>query len=288
MSFKLTNSFKGSLTPAIANQNLSHNNFPGQRQIKEFRLKELGEKIDNGTFRTAHVAVAQMNGSRYLVNGQHCCTLARQKCVTLTCFFEEYSCDSLDDVAHLYAQFDSNLSIRSQMDVNKPYALAYGIGDLSVSCLQACVSALVILRYGTTRGLSREQRATLLGSHVDHCRFVSALIFEPEKRQAHMKSRAATIAAILETWECSPDDAEVFWSAVRDGEMLCEDDPAYVLREWLKQIRGSAVAQTNGIRKAVSDKEIRDRCIHAWNNYRKGSKIRSLKFYPESAGPKVI
>lgn len=73
--------------------------------------------------------------------------------------------------------------------------------------------------------------------------------------------------------EKSAEDAAVFFDAVRNGERLSADEPAFVLRERLIRLKTEGARQSSLV---LSTLEL---VIRAWNSFRRRKRISKLQLY---------
>lgn len=77
----------------------------------------------------------------------------------------------------------------------------------------------------------------------------------------------------------APEDADLFFDAIMNGAGLHEDDAPYVLRERLL----SAVVKTGSRVRGMREDEMAAIVVKAWNAYRRGDRIRMLRWRPGGA-----
>lgn len=282
MAIKLIKSYATRLAPGDAANFLKKNTWEGQRKLDKRWVESLVKKMREGLFRTALLATATYDGQDVLVNGQHCANAIIVSGWSIPAFIEEYACDTKKDVADLFAQFDNTKSGRSQKDINQIFAAAYGVSHLSVGALRLAVDALARMHFHTTKGVTKEQKAQLIGMYPQHVEWLNRMLVNHMKAAKHLTKRAVVAAVMIATWLRDSASATAFWTAVRDGEVLESYDPAFVLREWLKDNIG---AGTHVVKK--TDRNISAVCIHAWNAFRDGRTTTHLKYYKDHPVPEI-
>src|SRR5262249_19606940 len=99
---------------------------PHDRPLSERRLSAYRALFLEGTFRPCTWARAYCEETRgwYRVNGKHTSTILSmmENIPEFYVTVEEYQCDSLNDVARLYATFDSKLQSRNARDIYISFA----------------------------------------------------------------------------------------------------------------------------------------------------------------------
>jgi hypothetical protein len=264
---------------------LKLNTLPAQRSIKDENLKRLFEKMQGGEFLTGHIAFADNDAGeveRILANGQHqlqACIMAKADFVALV---ELFYYDSPEALADLFRQFDSH-AFRSQPDMVKVEVYARGL-DWPSALANLAVGGIAMCK-GFLYNHHREERIEQLAYHTEFGEWMVNRMFERKKAKYPWLAKRSIVAAMLTTFETDSDDAAEFWVQVRDGELLMKEDPAFTLRNWLMTVsspQGRAPRY-----KVVSDKEIRVKCIRAWNAFRSGSKPSYFIYYPDKPIPKA-
>lgn len=282
------------VTPKKAEEFLKYNTYAGQRNKSPAHIRELAAKMTDGRFHNGQIATVN-NGSVFLADGQHQCEaviVSGQKVpATMLEFFVDKG-DTKEDVARIFAQFNVDRS-RSRGDIAWIYGCNIGMADWPRQCVTLCNTALgwIASGHGSAGGktaLDRDANARLLSAKKSSCSFVRQVIYgEKQSTDAKHLLRAAVAAAMIVTHTKAASDAEVFWMAVRDGDMLKRSDPAFALREFL---RGAACSYGGGHRSerdAVSAREMYARCVHGWNAYRQ-KQSTALRYYPSKPLPKVV
>ena len=275
------------LTVAKAKANRAINTYPGQRPLNKRHVEELRDKILDERFHMGLVAYVEWKGTRQLANGQHQGegVIGANKSipiVELTFTAEEN--DTAEDVARVFAQFNTDKP-RTRQDIAWIYGVQYGMAEWPRKVVSLCNTALGYIENVSANGvilLSKDANALLLGKHRGACRFVHYLLCEGDTKNPKHLMRSPVIAAVISTWKKDTADAQAFWEAVRDGDMLKKVDPAFRLREWLKTV--AVRSGDNAI--AVNQREMYVRCIHWWNAFR-GGPGKSGRYSPDNPIPKV-
>ncbi|SDE21561.1 hypothetical protein [Desulfuromonas thiophila] len=272
--FKKTRRELELIEPCDAERLRQHNIFDGQRNVRESHVNMLADEIRRGTFLTGDIGLARLDGRIYLVNGQHTILAVERSGIPIEAVVSWYQCETKDDVSDLFRRYDNNL-VRSLRDVSIVEGKALGL-EWKERIVQLVVTGAAMKLGMYQNRATKNQKAELLKRFVKHGQFL-AEVLEPWSKSAHLR-RGAVVHAIFETFEKDDSFAYVFWENVKTGEKLYCDDPEYLLREFLI---------TKGTSRP-SDKEVLYRCLLAWNNARKGIKIKILKYHSSAAIPKAI
>lgn len=280
-------------TPNLCRELLNHNTFQGQRPLSMEHVEKLGQRMVNGKFNAGLVALVHYrdeNGEKTteLINGQH----QLNACLEFDTLFEgmlvEHTAEESDtpeDIANVFAQYDDGRT-RTKAHVAWYYGCRAGMGDWSNKAVTLFSSAFAWLAGGARQSsgssLSKEDAGQLLAKNKEACIFMHNLLYGedshrkpiPAAKVRHLE-RAPVIAAIAETWKKNAEDAEIFWTSVRDGDMLKHNDPAFMLRDHL--MNSSLHVTRTKAKKSVDSRELYAKCLMAWNAYRT-ARITHLRY----------
>lgn len=290
MKFK---SSQVTVSPKKAEEYLSHNTYAGQRHISPRHIQELQAKMNDGRFHVGNIAIVY-NGSPILADGQHQCHAGIIAGRPFKALLQEYTieeADSKEDIARVFSQFNVDRA-RSRGDIAWIHGCQIGMDKWPRRCVTLCNTAIGWMESGfglkAYIALSKDENAALLAKYRKQCEFIYELLFCNEQRSRHLL-RSPVTAAMMQTFIKSRSDAEVFWAAVRDGDMLKRGEPTFVLRDYLLRVSvsvGAGARQTG--KESVGFRELYVKCIHAWNAYRGGeTQLRLVRFNPKHALPKV-
>lgn len=301
MSWKLIGSPRsGPATRKVAQEFSSMDPAPHDRGLKERRLQVYERLMREGKFRpvTWGAAYCKQTGGTYRVNGNHTSTLLAtlDPMPNLFITVERYECDTLDDVAHLYATFDSGMQSRTASDINQSFAgCVKELAEVSSRIINLAVAGMAYAILGSTGSKNREQppeRAERLLEHPEFVLWLAELLPGSTAQggprpgpNKHLK-RGAVCAAMFATFQKSMPQATKFWAEVRDETAPTPEEPSRKLAKYLV-VNFSAVGASNrkpGWR--VADREVYVKCLHAWNAWRKGE-TTNLNYHPKAALPDV-
>jgi hypothetical protein len=243
-------------------------------------------------FRTAVWAKAHCreDGSVRRVNGKHSSTEidklyeAGKLTVAPVVTVEEYTCDTLADVADLYATFDPGRSSRSANDINAIYhAAAPKLADVARGSFNLAVAAVAYATWEDqyTKHIARDQALLAL----EFPGFILWLHDLVHGRQAKFLLPGTVAAAMFHCWRKSQQAATEFWQAVRDGTDPAPTSPSRRLQKYL--LTGSNIGRVSGgVKVLASQREMYVKSLHAWNAYRRGG-ATDLKYYRNAKVPKT-
>lgn len=279
---------------------------PHDRALSERRLQVYQRLFKEGSFRpcTWAKALCVETEGVYRVNGKHTSTLLAglgelpEFYVTV----ESYQCDTLEDVAKLYATFDSNLQSRTARDIYLSFAgTVPELREMPARTLVLAVTGMNVFLGGTYLTPSgstvvRSQPAERAEALFDHPEFVIWLNQilsagsdnsrgRDGRAQARHLMRAPVVGVMMGTWKKSQTAATEFWSAVRDetGESPQRPD-----RKLARYLLTAGVDMGGGTRrvKTVHPREMFAKCIHAWNAWRK-QETTNLNYYADKDVPAI-
>jgi len=271
--FTITSTTNTVITPEMASDLLSKNNYMSQRNLNKSHVVMLRRAIESGDFHIGSVCVARdENGDEFLMNGQHQLNAVLLSGVPIKATVIEAHCPTRADLSRLFAQFDVGRN-RSLTDI-----VTAEVGSASVkwhwrtgSLVAASLNILL-----DNKNQSRYEKAANVTRHIPVGNFVNQFMDESTK---HIW-KAPVIAAMIKTYWKDREVAKDFWNGVAYGEMLKSTDARMVLREYLISIKNQKSA-------AQSRKEIIAKCVTAWNAYRCGKKT-SLKYFADRPIPAAI
>lgn len=255
--------------------------FPKDRPVQEARLNYHREAIESGEFRGPEwVSVTvEENNETYRINGKHTSTVmleffekGKKDWDGIKVLLRRYSCKTMEDAAHLFSTFDAKQSARSKADVLRAFSTADSrLNDLEGRLLGVVTAAVAYALHGRAyRRLNSNDQATLLLQNADFAEWLLPILKGIVGDQRYFV-RSPVIAAMINAYRISPEEAAEFWSEVRDGGEGGKDAPTKRLHTFL---RGAKLGAGQGER--VGDDEMYTKAIQAWNAWREDSE--SVKF----------
>ena len=254
---------------------------PGEREVKDRRMDHLHRRKVEGAFHTPTWACCKVGGTEYRVNGQHTSKMLLQaddfvpgmEVMVLT-----FKADTLDDLASLFAQFDSKYSSRNSADIAGAHAgLHEELTDMSGSMVSRICYAIAMAEtdcFESCKGArpDDEDRARLIHENVDVAVWLRQILEHPKT------SSAGCLAAAYRMWQKDKHYADVFW-----GHVLKEGhpDPNHATR---KLARALHEQMKDKLRK-TPPRGYFYQCIKAWNAMRLDRDLKSLRYDRRSAIP---
>ncbi len=262
------------LTEKLARDLLSINTYKAQRAVKPGHVARLVEKAQAGLFHDANIAIAEMpDGTRYLMNGQHCCHLVLQLKRSLSAVQQRFACQDDADLATLFSQFDTDIATRTIGDQLHAWVQGTELERFPIRCVRSVTEALAMLEHETKARIAwrAEERWAALYDNADLVPHIYKLVFGNRSNTARAQGfvlRSPVVAAMILTLRKNQPAAMDFWAKVREGEMLAKSDPAYKLREWLRSVSLSGMGRS--LQATAGRREMLVRCIAGWNASRSG------------------
>jgi hypothetical protein len=259
---------------------------PGDCGLSETLVGAYDLALDEGKLRVVTWASVTMktSGMIYRVNGKHTSEMLWRRLQdgrgmgTIYINLEEYSADSLQDVADLYSTFDSKMSARTSCDIIRAYAGAVAsLRDIPDRILGLIVGGVAGVQFGAK---SKEIRTVAKASLVLENEAFALWARELTAIKATAKTkgeihpcrkllRMPVFEMLYRTWLVCPEAAGRFWRAVRDESDPDHESPTRVLARWLGHTcllaRDARTAKA-----AVTNSEMAYKCAQAWNLWRDG------------------
>jgi hypothetical protein len=274
--FQLVKSEVLSLTPELAQQFRDMSPSPTERDLDKNRLKMLSDAAENGRLITFHWSTAVLGDKRLRINGQHSskmlCDLNGEFPAGLKAHHDEYRVDNEEDLVLLYRQLDARKSGRSSKDIAWAYqGLVSELHDVPKATAKLAIDAVawhqrVVTREPTPTG---DDVYGMFNERVLHpfIKWIGEL-FHPSKT-GELKNKGI-FGAMYATFIANDPEARKFWHDVAIAGVPYEDDaPSTVLDEWLKK-NDEAV-------KSLEVAQLYQGCVYAWNAFRDGKAIKSVK-----------
>jgi hypothetical protein len=267
------------------------------RPLSERRLMVHRNTYRKGGFRPVLWARAYCKELEdwYRVNGKHTSTLFASEDLgrgqDLYATIEEYECDTVEDMAKLYATFDSQVQSRTSTDINMSFAAAIPeLKDVDAKIINICVGALNWIVSASPGGgkLTAMEKAEAMFDNIDFVLFIdkmiNGVIFE---KSIHLR-RVPVVKAMLDTYRKAKAAATEFWLAVRDETGEKPDLPDRKLAKFLVQMRLAMGTGRGTIpdRFRITPREFYYKSITAWNAWRKGAST-DLKYFPNAKLPAI-
>lgn len=275
-----------------------------ERPLSTSRLEYLRAQMSKGAVINPPkwaVAYCKWDGRQYRLNGQHTSKVFGEfpETVRPQVVYEEYECDTLDDVATLFQGFDPRESVRSAGDVTRVVFAANPVLDgYPVRLGQALVGGVFMAKMarrewdeGVIQATKTNGRGVTSGDKAkeaaEHSGFASWLRTEfSSNESAAILGRAPVIAAMLLTREKDGERAEAFWKAVRDGSDANPRSASRVLREFLQAVRLTS-GNNRSTRMAAGQREILFKSLQAYRFHREGAANVRLSYRDTSLLPGV-
>lgn len=288
------------VTQALAIKFRDMDPVPHDRPLNPKRVEAYRKMLAVGLFRPVQWATVHCNEtqSTYRVNGKHTSSLFaeyEELPQVIHATIEHYHCDDLDDVARLYATFDSRTQVRTTNDINRAFAaIDPELSELPTKIINLCVTALAYFKHGDNycKVPAAERAECLLDDYNKaFVAWVHELLGSSSNKDAtKLLWRSPVVAAMHACYTKSRRDANEFWLAVRDGTGSTPRTPDRLLNRFLLSkvvISGGANANSRKKSEIVSPREMYVKCLHAWNAWRRDT-ATDLKYHAQAKIPAAV
>jgi hypothetical protein len=266
------------ITPAIADRWLKVGAYEHQRRISDVEVRELTAEMQRGRFQKGtSVALAEIKGRYFLVNGQHTLSAIVRSGIDIPLTVQRFTCQNMGEVGRVYSRLDIQ---RKRSPAARLMALGLGkelaLGDRDITALNAAVKLLNlnfravnagassmgpdifgILRSADVWAEGLRRYGTAIESYL-------ACISVAETGDIKRKFLRAGIASVaLATIDAGAraatrgktGEATAFWRAAVADDMLGQKDPAHKLHLWVMRLSRTGLRVT----------EVAGFTANAWN-----------------------
>lgn len=259
--------------------------FKGERDITDSHVQRLFDEMRKGHFNPLLVILSscEFQGVVYKINGQHTCW-AKYYCDGYTPQVREirYRVETEEDLRQLYATYDRGMG-RSDAHLtmvelaNNPH-----LRDIPNNVIKLATSGIKFWNFESSadrRRCSPQDIASLVTERhltlfLSVCSFIRDNI--EGSRDAQFCRRVAIIAAMFETFSKVAGASSEFWTSVVTGLNLnSKEDPRHQLRAFLLSVKVNSAVNSRS--RSVTDEDMYNHCIPAFNKWRKGEKIKALR-----------
>lgn len=259
--------------------------FKGEREVTESHVQRLFDEMRKGHFNPLLVVLSscEFQGVVYKINGQHTCW-AKFYCEGYTPQVREirYRVDSEEDLRQLYATYDRGMGRSDAHLTMVELANNHHLRDVPNNVLKLVTSGMKFWIFSSSsdrRRCSPQDVATLAtDKHLNLFMLICSFVREhiESSKDAQFVRRVAVIAAMFETFNKVVGSSNEFWVPVVNGINLgSKEDPRYQLRSFLLSVKVNAASSRR--ERSVTDDELYNHCIPAFNKWRKNEKIKSLR-----------
>lgn len=273
------------LTQELATEFATMETFAGERPRKPKRLKFLNARLENNQFYSPRWAVAWLDGRKIRVNGQHSSIVLANANgrfpKNLQVIIDEFECDTDQDLAELFAQFDSRESGRSDGDMVGAHAKVHSeftnVNNTYIDRLVRGIAFHVTGGYADGHPTS-EERARLIHNNRDFVR----QYWEMAKPR-WIAGRLGAHAAMFASYTSNKSEAFTFWNLVATEAHPDPEHPTRKLRKWLDSIVVEGRSKS-GRTDEWTPRAVYVKCLRAWNAFRTGQPT-DLRYHKKSPLP---
>lgn len=273
---------RATITPAIAEQLLSHFNYSNQRRISRQHVAKLASEMHSGNWTPGtQIAFGVMPDQRvFLVNGQHRLAAIVQSGETIEIQILLVPCENEDAIQKLYYRFDTVQRTRGVASIIGSAGIAEKLG-IPRAVARGAYRAGVIIEMGLKfiPGVLRpphlgtpDGQLAAIGAWWGQVQDYAKVIGKSDVPTVRRKVCDGSIMAVaLVTLKYQPTKALEFWAGVASNDGLRVGDPRRTLHNALAtRIITGAEGGTMVL------------CAHAWNHWFSGKDALTLKIMEAS------
>lgn len=251
-----------------------------QRKLRTDHISFLASEMRRGEFTGSniHLVKCQEDGLTYLVNGQHSLHAVIRYASPVRAILEEEEVETYKEVALLYRTHDRAL-IRNMRDTLRAYETeeAFKLSFAEQGYIIAAIK-YILARFDKEEA-RRFNDGTLISAtelYIEAFKKLKMCIAGGERAINKKLMSRAYLAIALLTIRYQPEVSEKFWRQVSHGDKLSRIDPAWRLREVMKdhRIQGGDLRKTGKETKARYLTRAASIC---WNHFFEGSTLRQLQ-----------
>ena len=281
-------------TKSLADEFAGMTPAPNDRRIGPQRSAIIKRAFDMKKFRTCEWATAYCAETKqtYRVNGKHTSNVLAamngEFPKDISVIVENYHCDTLEDVAGLYATFDIRACGRSTGDINRSFAASVPeIAEVSGRIINLCVTGISYALWEETYcSHPPEDRAQLVIANKAFVLWLDDLIGHCDTKKIRFLMRSPVVASMYSSWKKSHTAATEFWTEVRDETGTKPDMATRRLAKFL--ISGALHHRKNNPdRKSILSREMLVKCIHFWNAWRR-KETTTAPYFADAKTPTLL
>ena len=278
-----------SLTKELADNFSGLPTFKGDRSrdtaAGRSRIAWLEQLLHDGKFHTPKWATAALDGTIYRVNGGHSSAMlanlngAFPK--NMQCVIDRFACETRDDLADLFSQFDPRQSLRRITDkINAHKGVHDDLDSVSPTDIQRITSGIAYYVAHDGDGPHLDEDAKIRLVHREQPFILWASQFSGKR---HF-SMTGVAAAMYATWTRHRHEAEVFWEEVRDRSNPSNTNASRMLGEFL--IENVSKKKYASGAPLWSTRAYFVKSIHAWNAWNR-NETTNLRYMEDCGWPKI-
>lgn len=276
-------------TPSVASEYLANYSYEHQRKINLRHVSTLAEAMSSGEFDTNTIKIAEVDGKKYLINGQHTLKAIVQSGVTLRLPVITQHVSDMDAVAKDYYHTDIGRK-RTVFEAYSVMRLSEKLGmnptELGQFGAAACL-AMSGLNANLASAVTFDSRLEYMLDFKDEAKKYFAAV-ENSAIGHNAMARRDYMGIGLITFRYVPDRAFEFWHGVANNSIngvgLNEGDPRRTFHYFIQSSRIAGGAVRTGIRiehtlRATS---------HVWNAFYSGSELKIVRFGSTKTPIKIL
>lgn len=250
----------------------------GERRRKKARTEYIRTQATTSIIHTCIWAsvFCRETGVWYRVNGQHTSGVVCDWVGELPewpVLMEEYECDTIREVAELWATFDSKRSNRNAYEINECRASSLPqIRGTPAKVLRSAAAGISYAILGHTRE-DASDKSKLLEFNQEFVNWVAPFFTTDDGRKYFL--RLPVMAAMYNTYKANEEIAKTFWWDAISARDANPDSGSRLLNKFLISTVSFNRTDARGKRKRTEPAEVKeffDKCIHCWRAFVDGNK----------------
>lgn len=269
-----------------AQDHLSLPNSPTERGFEKRREHELIERIKGGTWLPCNWATVHYENVKYRMNGQHSShamvSAAEYLPDRVSIHIDHYRADDRDSMALLFRQFDARFSGRTKQDVSGAYqGLVSELQDVARDKAKLAVEGVVwyerVVEKSPTMSGDAMYGIFFREMYYPFIHWMDKIFSSKTRELRHL----GVVASMYATFLKSESGAQDFWPHVARQDVPDDKDPRTFLGNELLTFYESKEG------KPLTQSEYYCKGVKAWNAWRYGDKVSTLKVAPQKGWPTI-
>ena len=272
-AFTLIKSETLAMTSKLAIEMATMTGSDTERVLDEKRIDYLRGQVMAGLAVPFNWVIAERpDGTRVRMNGNHSSNMLSKldgdMPAGLTAVLSTYKVENRDGEVALFRQFDPRRSARTIADIAGAFQGV--IPELRAvprdSAKRAIEGIAWHLKYVVGMPVAKGDDVYDLFHRPEHTDYLVWIGHMLSDKTPELK-KASVLAAVFATYDRDPEEAKNWWHEVaRGGENYADKAPSTVLDKWLQDERKPQPRRRN----TLSDGNIYQGCVFAWNAHRDG------------------
>lgn len=279
---------KQQFTHKRAEEILSTEEFMADRPLRENHVARLIDAMKRETFHPEWVQLItceceELGNKTFRMNGQHTSWARLHMPANYPCQVRvmHYRAKTASDMRRLYASIDRNAPRTKENVINSYLGGTNEYGHYKKDVRRVLSTGIVKWLWPSSQESKKydgdDIAYLLMTEYFNLAQKVGMFLNHQSYRDQRHLFRSGVVAAMFATFSKAPQIAEQFWSSVAEGTGIeNKEDPRLKLRNELMQV-STTINTLNSAKKRVSAEYMYRACIHAWNTFRRGDRLKRIR-----------